>query len=147
MEIQRYLEQIVNPTIKDIEANPTSVRHAFLAALAVFHSIDYLPRRSKSPSGLRDRFRKRCADFAIVDRIAHAFKHVEAGSDHNPDHQPLSAKGVIARSPAYYNKSGAYGLSRWNDPIGGVTLDSERHIDVLSAVKGAAEFVRLQIGP
>src|SRR4029077_17395612 len=44
-------------------------------------------------------------------------------------------------------KSPSYGLSRWNDPIGGVTLDSERHIDVLSAVKGAAEFVRLQIGP
>jgi hypothetical protein len=28
--------------------------------------------------------------------------------------------------------SGAYELSRWNDPVGGVTLDSERAIDVLS---------------
>ncbi len=41
MDIDRYFEQIVDPTIKDFEANPTSVRHAFLAAVAVFHTIDY----------------------------------------------------------------------------------------------------------
>ena len=44
----------------------------------------------------------------------------------------------------YYGVSGAYGLSRYNDPIGGVTLDSERAIDVLSAINGAAQFVRQQ---
>jgi transposase len=44
----------------------------------------------------------------------------------------------------YYGVSGAYGLSRYGDPIGGVTLDDDRQIDVLSAVKRAAEFIRLQ---
>jgi hypothetical protein len=146
METERYFEQIVDPTIKDFEANPTSVRHAFLAAAAVFHAIDYLPRQTKSSSSLRNRFRRDCPDFAIVDRIAHAFKHVKTGHPDNPDNQPLSAEGVIPRPPLYYNVSGAYGLSRWNDPFGGVTLDSERVIDVLRVIRCAADFIRSQIG-
>jgi hypothetical protein len=144
MEIDRYFEQIVDPTITDFEANPTSVRHAFLAAVVVFHSVDYLaPGRS---SGLRSKFRKKCVDFATVDRIAHAFKHVKTGHPDNIDLQPLSADGVITRPPMYYGVSGAYGLSRWGDPTGGITLDGDRQQDVLSAVKCAAEFIRLQFG-
>lgn len=42
MEIQEYLETIVDPTINDLESNPTSVRYAFLACVVAFHSIDYL---------------------------------------------------------------------------------------------------------
>jgi hypothetical protein len=145
MEIERYFEQIVDPTIADFEANPTSVRHAFVAAVVVFHVIDYLPRKTVSSSSLRDRFRKECSDFAVVDRIAHAFKHVETGHPDNPQNRPLSADGVIPRPPMYYNVSGAYGLSRWNDPIGGITLDGDRQLDVLSVIKAAIEFLRTQI--
>ena len=78
------------------------------------------------------------------DRIAHAFKHVQTGHPDDPNLQPLSAAGVIGRPLMYYNVSGAYGLSRYNDPIGGVTLDGGRRLDVLSAIKGAAQFVRQQ---
>jgi hypothetical protein len=117
----------------------------FWPRAAVFHAIDYLPRRSASSSGLRDRFRRECTAFAIVDRIAHAFKHVETGHPDNPHNQPLSAEGVIARPPMYYGVSGAYGLSRYNDPSGGVTLDGDRRLDVLVEVKRAAEFIRRQI--
>jgi|SRR5882672_8108013 len=142
MDVKRYFEQIVDPTIKDFEANPTSVRHAFSAAVAVFHSVDYLaPTKS---SGLRSKFRKKCADFATVDRIAHAFKHVKTGHPDSIDLQPLSADGIITRPPMYYDVSGAYGLSRWGDAIGGVTIDVDRQQDVLLAVKRAAEFIRLQ---
>jgi hypothetical protein len=140
MEIERYFEQIVDPTIRDFEANPTSVRHAFLAAVAVFHAIDYLYARR-----LRKKFRDRNPDFAMVDRIAHAFKHVQTGHHDDPSLQPLSSEGVIARPPMYYGVSGAYGLSRYGDPIGGVTLDGDRALDVLCVVKRAAEFMRLQI--
>src|SRR5690242_18651604 len=97
MDIERYFEQIVDPTIADLEANPTSVRQAFLAAAAVFHAIDYLA--PKGSAGLRTAFRKQSPEFAIVDRIAHAFKHVETGHPDNPNNQPLSAEGVIARPP------------------------------------------------
>ena len=139
MEIDRYLEQIVDPTIADFKANPTSVRHAFLAAVAVFHAIDYLDANS-----YRKKFREDSADFALVDRVAHAFKHVQTGNPADPNLQPLSAEGVIARPPAYYDVSGAWDLSCWDDPIGGVTIDDDRQLDVLLAIKRAAEFVRLQ---
>jgi hypothetical protein len=42
MDAQEYITKIVEPTIKDFEENPVSVRHAFLACVVVFHSIDYL---------------------------------------------------------------------------------------------------------
>jgi hypothetical protein len=138
MEIERYFEQIVDPTIADFEANPTSVRHAFLAAVAVFHAIDYLDADSH-----RKKFRESDADFALIDRIAHAFKHVRTGHPADPNLQPLSAEGVIARPPAAWD-SGAWDLSRWDDPIGGITLDDDRCLDILTAVKRAADFVRRQ---
>jgi hypothetical protein len=138
MEIKRYFEQIVDPTIADFEANPTSVRHAFLAAVAVFHTIDYL-----GTGRFRKKFREH-ADFASVDRIAHAFKHVQTGHPADPNLQPLSSEGVIMRPPAAWD-SGAWDLSSWDDTTGGVTLDSERAVDMLSAIKGAAQFVRQQV--
>lgn len=138
MEIERYFEQIVDPTIADFEANPTSVRHAFLAAVAVFHAIDYLDADSH-----RKKFRESNADFALVDRIAHAFKHVHTGHPADPNLQPLSAEGVIARPAAAWD-SAVWDLSSWDDAIGGVMLDGDRTLDVLSAVKRAAEFLRGQ---
>jgi hypothetical protein len=138
MEIERYFEQIVEPTIADFEANPTSVRRAFLAAVVVFHTIDYLDANSN-----RKKFREDSADFALVDRIAHAFKHVHTGHPADPNLQPLSAEGVIARPPAAWD-SAVWDLTSWDDTVGGVTLESERAVDVLSAIKGAAQFVRQQ---
>jgi hypothetical protein len=76
MEVEHYFEQIVDPTIADFEANPTSIRHASLAAVVVFHAIDYLGAKSH-----RKKFREDNADFALVDRIAHAFKHVKAWAE------------------------------------------------------------------
>jgi hypothetical protein len=40
-DLERYLKDIVEPTIKDFKDNPASVRHAFLACVATFHAIDY----------------------------------------------------------------------------------------------------------
>jgi hypothetical protein len=143
MEIGRYFELIVDPTIADFEAHPTSIRHAFLASVAVFHSIDYLFENSHAKRG---ELCRQSPDFANVDRIAHAFKHVETGNENDRFRPPLTAEGVISRPPFYYNVSGAFGLSRWNDGVGGVTLDNDRVQDVLSIVKGAAAFIRNQPG-
>ena len=41
-DLTRYLDEIVDPTIIDLENNRTSVRHTFLACVAVFHAIDRL---------------------------------------------------------------------------------------------------------
>jgi hypothetical protein len=143
-DLERYLDEIAEPTIKDFEDNPTSVRHAFLACVAVFHGIDYLAYPRKRPSTLRQQFRSKSPAFKIVDDVAHAFKHVIAG---NPEKPNLKADDVISRPPAFYNKSGAWGLSRWGDPIGGVTLDGDRRVDLLEVVKAARDFLRTKTKP
>lgn len=136
MEIDRYLGQIVNPTIADFEANPTSVRHAFLAAVAVYHLVDYLGLKK----GHLAKLRRDCADFAAVDRIAHAFKHVEAGHRADPGRQPLSSGDVVARPPAVWDEA-VWDMTIWNDTAGGVTVNGERAVDVLSAINGAVRFL------
>jgi hypothetical protein len=130
MDANRYMTEIVEPTISDFEANPTSVRHAFLACVVTFHSIDYLPKKSAN----RGSFRKESPEFSTVDRIAHAFKHVETGHVQS-DIKPLKAGDVIERPPAKWSE-GVWGLSRWNDAIGGVTVKNEHDHDLLEIVKG-----------
>lgn len=109
-DLESYLDAIAEPTIKDFEDNPTSVRHAFLACVAVFHGIDYLAYPRRRPAILRQKFRKQSSAFELVDDVAHALKHVTAGNREKPN---LKADEVISRPPAYYNKSGAWNLSRW----------------------------------
>jgi hypothetical protein len=137
-DLERYLDEIVDPTIKDFEQNPTSVRHAFLACVVTFHAIDYLayPRKSRT---LRQQFQKASPDFAHVDEVAHAFKHVAVGGRGNPK---LRAHEVISRPPFIWGV-GVWGKSRWGG--GGVTLDREPDVDLLEVVKRAAAFLRHQL--
>jgi hypothetical protein len=139
-----YLDQMVEPTIRDFEQNPTSVRHAFLACVAAFHAIDYLayPKKRRSAT-LRQKFQKNSTEFAIVDDVAHSFKHVVVGDRRKPR---LTAEQVIPRPPAYFGRA-EWDLSNWNDPIGGVALDRERSVDLLKAVKKAVLFLRSSPGP
>jgi hypothetical protein len=136
-DLLRYLDDIVEPTITDFESHPTSVRHAFLACAATFHAIDYLayPRKSR---GLRQKFRKESADFAIVDDVAHAFKHVVAGDRRKPS---LKAQQVISRPPARLGVL-VLGLSRLGDAHGGVTLANDVRVDLLGALKRAVTYLR-----
>jgi hypothetical protein len=139
-DLVRYLDEIVEPTISDLEQNPTSVRHAFIACVAVFHSIDYLAYPSK-PQPLRQLFRRQSPDFALIDQIAHAFKHVSSG---NPSGNRLVATEVISRPWAVWG-SAVWGLSSWDDPTGGVTLNNDRSVDLLGALKRTVDFLRKKI--
>jgi len=135
----RYLDEIVDPTVADFEAKPASVRHAFLTCVAVFHAIDYLAYPNPS-RGLRNQYKAKSRAFALVDRVAHAFKHVET----NP-RQPtnLIASSVIARPPAVMGVM-EYGLSITGDIAGAVTLKEDPSISVLDAVKEAVKFLKEQ---
>jgi len=137
-DMVRYLDEIVEPTIRDFEKNPTSVRHAFLACVATFHAIDYLAYPRKRPSTLRQKFARLSPDFKIVDEVAHAFKHVVAGNRAKPK---LKAAEVGSRPAAFAGVMVA-GLSRLNDLHGGVTLYSDRNLDLLNVVKRAVLFLR-----
>lgn len=139
-DLAQYLEEIVEPTVKDFEDNPTSRRHAFLACLVACHAVDYLAYPDR-PRTLREQFGHECADFKIVDDVGHALKHVIVGKRGEPR---LKASEVISRPPAYWGQF-AFDLSRWADPVGGVTLDGERDVDLLDAVKNAVAFLWAQI--
>ncbi len=95
---ERYLCEIVEPAIEDFAKHPTSIRHGFVACVAMFHSLDYLAfdrakgRTPKSKVGnLRETFGEASEDFRLVDHVAHAFKHVVAGNPSNPDLIPRLA--------------------------------------------------------
>ena len=140
-DLVRYLDEIVEPTINELQENPTSVRHAFLACVAVFHTIDYLAfPDKKAPRALRQKFGRKSPKFAMVDNVAHAFKHVVAG---NPKEPRLIVKEVISRPPGKWGEA-VWDLSRWDDPDGGVTFDTDRDVDLLDVVRRATAFLRKQ---
>jgi hypothetical protein len=136
-DMLRYLEEIVEPTVKDFEEHPTSRRHAFLACVAVFHGVDYLvyPKKSKRAK-LRGKFRSQSPDFAIVDDVSHAFRHVEAGKKPN-----LKADDVISRPGGL---STTDGFSVFKVVEGAVVLSNDRNIVLLDTVKRAANFLSKQ---
>jgi hypothetical protein len=128
--MERYLDEIVDPIVKDFQEHPDSRRHAFIACVAVFHSIDYLayPRRSQP---LRDAFRKTSPDFAIVDEIAHAFKHVQTDG-----RTPLKADKVVSHKGDFSNDfSDDFDISK-------VTVKDRPGVNLLSSVRKAVSFLR-----
>lgn len=133
MNAHRYLDEIVDPTVKEYESEPTSVRRAMLACIATYHAIEYLGLKRQ-----REEFWQECPDFALVDRICHAAKHVEGR------HQPLRSEDVIIRPPGFFDV-GALDLSRFDDPVGGVTIRANTSLDILQALKRAVTFLRSKI--
>lgn len=137
MSPQEYLELIVEPTVAEFELDQASVRRTFLACAAVFHSIDYIrPKRAKN---LRKNFRNECAAFATIDRVAHAFKHVESDGK-----APLRASAVYGRPPAL---AGAFvlGHSLLGDTTGAVFIDGENGDSLMVAVREVLDFFRQKL--
>jgi hypothetical protein len=123
-DLQRFLINVVEPTIEEFQTNPHSVRHAFLACVAAFHCVYYLAYPDK-PSALRGELSKRSAAFRTIDDVAHAFKHVATGKGENPR---LKADQVVFDS-------------KFNH-VGGVTLSTQQGVDLLKDVREAVQFVR-----
>jgi hypothetical protein len=136
-DLRQYLEDFVEPALADFEKNPASLRHAFLACVVTFHSVDYLAHPRKS-APLRQEWNKQSKAFAIVDDVAHAFKHVRSGNPANPD---LRAKEVISM-PAAFDVA-AFDAVAFD--VGGVTLETDSTVNVLAVVKEAVSFVRQQL--
>jgi hypothetical protein len=135
-DLEQYLIEIVDPTLKDFEANPTSRRQAFLACVVAFHAVDYLAFPN-DPRTLRQQFEHQSSAFKIVNDVGHAFKHVVQGRPSDPR---LKQSEVISRPPGCWDVA-IFDLSRFDDPVGGVTLDSDRNIDLLETVRGAVSFL------
>lgn len=139
-DLEQYLIEIVDPTLKDFEQNPTSRRHAFLACVATCHAVDYLAFPT-GPRTLRQQFERQSPEFKVVNDVGHAFKHVVQGSRSDPR---MKASEVISRPPAYFGVA-QWDLSSWNDQVGGVTMDSDRSMDLLDTVRRAVAFLWAQV--
>jgi hypothetical protein len=132
-DLVRYLKGVVEPTVEEFRRNPSSVRHGFLACVAAFHAIDYLayPQPSR---GLRQRYRRASPEFALVDEIAHAFKHVESSLN------GLKANEVVSRPPGLLG-SIVFNEYAFNDTDRRVTLKRNRNVNLLEVVQTAVEFL------
>jgi hypothetical protein len=53
----------------------------------------------------------------------------------------LRSEDVISRPPGFFDV-GAWDLSRFDDPVGSVTVRGETHLDVLRALHEACAFLR-----
>jgi hypothetical protein len=138
MDAKQFADEIVDPTITDFEREPSSRRRAFLACVATFHLVDYIPKKP------RERYRRECPAFAAVDRYANAFKHSETGDLRNPLIKPLKAGQIFERPPAFCGVMRT-GASFLGDKIGGVSVAGEPGPYLLPVVKEAAAFLRSKL--
>ncbi len=85
----RYLEIIVDPTFDDFHANGGSVRHAYLACVAIFHAVDRAAgENGERAAVVRRRWCKESLEFKLVDVLAHHFKHVQSSDEKIPPSRP-----------------------------------------------------------
>ena len=102
--LARYLEVIVDPTFDDFDDNRGSIRHAYLASVAIFHAVDRAAEESgKSPASVRQRWCKESLEFKLVDVLAHHFKHVLSSDERIP---PGSRPGLPIRLALGFDESG-----------------------------------------
>jgi hypothetical protein len=78
--LARYLELIVDPTFEEFKKNPTSVRQAFLACVAIYHASDRAAYPAK-PGNLLKEWRKNSQEFKLVEIVANHFKHVKSNDE------------------------------------------------------------------
>jgi hypothetical protein len=145
-DLERYLNEIVEPTVDDFRRQPSSVRIGFLACVAIDHSVDYLAfpgDRSrwdgKEHRAKRQRLRKQFGEendqFRLASEAANAFKHVKTTSKRG-----LEASEIYERPPAMAGRMMA-GASMLGDMTGAVVIDG---YDLLQVVTEALRFLRLK---
>jgi hypothetical protein len=140
MDAITYLDMIVDPTIAEFQQAPANRRRAFLACVATYHVVDYLTP-GKSSGNLRRKLGSECQEFALIDRAAHAFKHMQGGNADDPIKPELKILHIFERPPAMAGIMQC-GISRLGDTTGGVAIWGEEGPDLLPAVKMAAAFLR-----
>jgi hypothetical protein len=87
--VARYLEVIVNPTFDDFSRDRGSVRLAYLACVAIFHTVDRAADEIGIRSAnIRQEWCKESLEFKLVDVIAHHFKHVKSSDEKIPPTRP-----------------------------------------------------------
>lgn len=137
-----YIDTIVEPTVAEYAQDRDSVRRAFLACVAAFHTIDYLSLDESVPT-IRQRARAECPSFLLIDRVAHAFKHSETGHVKGPV-VPLKADQVQSRPPAIPGLM-MLGLSVLGDANGGVSIGGAMGSELLPELRQVISYFRSKV--
>ena len=136
-DLERYLSEIVEPTVEDFRRQPSSVRVGFLACVAIDHSVDYLAfpadrakwdgkeHRSRRAE-LRRQFGEENEHFRLASEAANAFKHVKTITERS-----LEASQVYERPPALAGRM-MMGLSMFGDTTGAVVVDGKNLLEVVT---------------
>lgn|SRR5271157_1165112 len=126
--LTQYLDLIVEPTLEEFRRHPTSVRHAYLACVAIYHAIDRVAY-PRSRGNLKKGWRIESMEFALIDIVAHDFKHVKS-----TEHQPVSDAIPIALA--------LYGTTDFNTAMFNDTgeLETLRHLVFVAG--DAVRFLR-----
>jgi hypothetical protein len=126
--LTQYLDVIVEPTLDEFRRHPTSLRHAYLACVAIYHAIDRVAY-PQSRGNLRKEWRRESMEFSLIDIVAHDFKHVKS-----TDHQPVTDAIPIAHA--------LYGTVDFNSAMFNDTgeLETLRHLDFVAG--DAVRFLR-----
>ena len=135
---RRYIEEIAWPTVREFEQEQTSVRRAFLACAATFHAMERL--YPKGHENRRKQLRSECGAFAVVDRVTHAFKHINAGHQADPSNRPITDRMIAQRPPAFWGV-GFWNYSKYGDLQGRVVVTDDPQNDLVSVVKCAFSFL------
>jgi hypothetical protein len=142
-EAAEYLDAIVIPGIEDFEQHQGSRRHAFLALLVTFHTVDYLAfnrERKRVDKGrreaLRKQFKELCPGFNLVDKAAQAFKHVV--SDGRDDEKVQESDLIEHRGEFSSDFSRDFDVDL-------VYIDGHKDQDLTELLNNVAEFLRTQI--
>jgi predicted nucleotidyltransferase len=98
--------------------------------------LDYLAT-GKDKDLLRTQMQKECSSFKIIDRIAHALKHKASAGN-------MKVEDVVERPPANWGEA-VWGISRWGDGVGGVTLNSNPEIDLLNELNATLSHLGNQL--
>jgi hypothetical protein len=102
-DFAEYMELIVEPTFEDFRRNGGSVRHGYLACLAIYHAVDRAAFPN-DPSVLAEQWCTESLAFMLVEEVAQHFKHgqrrwVKKAKAQNPDAllitHPLGLEGGL----------------------------------------------------
>ncbi|OJU31997.1 MAG: hypothetical protein BGN99_03435 [Alphaproteobacteria bacterium 65-37] len=78
MRSEEFLQEVCQPSVEELVADPTSFRRAWVAVTSLFHFADYvaLERDTRLESVHRE-FADEFTDFSLVRDVANASKHAE----------------------------------------------------------------------
>jgi hypothetical protein len=73
-----YFDEVIAPTYREFQSDPTNVRRAMLACVVAYHIVDVIAVvHDELPSKWYNEFQSRCREFEVIKAIALVTKHIE----------------------------------------------------------------------